>query len=148
MSSDLRTQFINFMTMKRFSKFTKDNYVSSVKGLAKYFMQSPDTLTNEQVQEYFRHLLEDRKYAWGTCNNYFSGIASFYRNVCKWDETTFEIPPMPRIRKLPVVFSMEEVMRLFEAVTTSRVRVMLEHALPDVSGVSEIVVLGPESGAP
>jgi hypothetical protein len=31
----------------------------------------------------------------------------------------------------------------FEAVRTSRVRVLLEHPLPDVSGVTEIVVLGP-----
>ena len=102
MTSELRTQFINFMTMQRFSRYTKKNYITAVKGLAMFYNQSPETLTNDQVQEYFRHLLEDRKYSWGTCNNYFSGIASFYRNVCKWEETTFTIPPRPRIRKLPV----------------------------------------------
>ena len=31
----------------------------------------------------------------------------------------------------------------FEAVRTSRVRVLLEHPAPDASGVTEIVILGP-----
>ena len=125
MSSDLRTKFINFMTMQRFSRYTKKNYLTAVKGLAMFYNQSPETLTNDQVQEYFRHLLEDRKYSWGTCNNYFSGIASFYRNVCKWEETTFTIPPRPRIRKLPVVFSIEEVKRLFAATDNLKHQILM-----------------------
>lgn len=143
MSKDLRTQFINYMTMKRFSQNTKDSYVSSVKGLAKYYNQSPDTLTNDQVQEYFRYLLEDRKYSWGTCNNYFSGIASFYRNVCKWDETTFKIPPRPRIKKLPVVFSMKEVIRLFDAVSNFKHLVLLKTAYSAGLRAGEVARLKP-----
>ena len=59
MSTDLRTQFLNFMTLQRFAYQTKRSYVSSIKGLAKFYMQSPDTLTNEQIQDYLLHLLED-----------------------------------------------------------------------------------------
>jgi len=66
MSNDLKTQFLNQMTLQRFSHHTKNNYLT------------PDTLTNDQIQEYLRYLLEDRKLAWGTCNNYFSGIIFFY----------------------------------------------------------------------
>jgi integrase/recombinase XerD len=112
MKKDLRTQFIDYMTVQRLSQHTKRNYVRAVKELAKFYNQSPDTLTNDQIQEYFRYLLEDCKLTWGTCNNYFSGIISFYRNICKWDETHFQIPPRPRIKKLPTVFSREEVKRL------------------------------------
>ena len=112
MKKDLRTQFIDYMTVQRLSHHTKRNYLRAVSDLAKYYNQSPDTLTNEQIQEYFRYLLEDRKVSWGTCNVYFSGIVSFYRNVCKWDETHFHIPPRPRVKKLPKVFSREEVARI------------------------------------
>ncbi len=93
MSTELRTQFLNYMTLQRFSRYTKKNYVMAVYGLAKFHNQSPDTLTNDQIQDYLRHLLEDRELSWGTCNNYFSGILCFYRNICKWDETQFNIPP-------------------------------------------------------
>ena len=70
MASDLRTQFLNYMTVQRFSHHTKRTYVTGVKLLTKHYMQSPDTLTNDQIQDYIRSLLEDRKLSWGTCNSY------------------------------------------------------------------------------
>ena len=36
MSSELRTKFLNYMTIQRFSNRTKDLYVRGVQGLAKY----------------------------------------------------------------------------------------------------------------
>ena len=66
MTTDLRTQFLNHMTLQRFSHHTKRNYIRAVKGLATFYNQPPDTLTNEQIQGYFRYLLEDRKLTWGT----------------------------------------------------------------------------------
>jgi len=143
MASDLRTQFINHMTLQRFSHHTKRLYVTGVKGLAKHYSQSPDTLTNDQVQDYFRHLLEDRNISWGTCNNYFSGIVSFYRNICKWDETRFQIPPRPRIKKLPTVFSREEVKRLFASTKNLKHRVLLKTVYSAGLRVGELVRLKP-----
>ena len=143
MSTKLRTQFLNYMTLQRFSPYTKKNYVTAVKGLAKFFNQSPDTLTNDQVQDYLRHLLEDRKFSWGTCNNYFSGILCFYRNICKWDETQFNIPPRPRIKKLPTVFSMEEVKRLFAATSNLKHLVLLKTVYSAGLRLSEVVQLQP-----
>jgi integrase/recombinase XerD len=89
MTMDLRTQFLNFMTVERYSVHTKRLYMRSVIGLVKFYNQSPDTLTNEQIQEYFRHLIEDRKLSWGTCNNYFSAIICFYRvgGACEYPGT-------------------------------------------------------------
>ena len=141
MSTELRTQFLNYMTLQRFSPYTKKNYVTAVKGLAEFFNQSPDTLTNDQIQEYLRHLLEDRDLSWGTCNNYFSGILCFYRNICKWDETQFNIPPRPRIKKLPTVFSMEEVKRLFAATTNLKHLVLLKTVYSAGLRLGEVVRL-------
>lgn len=143
MAKELRTQFINFMTLQRLSPHTKRNYLRAVKGLAEYYNQSPDLLTNDQIQDYLRYLLEDCKLSWGTCNNYFSGILSFYRNVCKWDETRFQIPPRPRIKKLPVVFSREEVKRLFDSTANLKHRVLLKTAYSAGLRVSELVRLQP-----
>jgi len=131
------------MTIQRFSHRTKDLYVRGVEGLVKYYNQSPDTLTNEQIQAYFLYLLDERKVSWGTCNNYFSAIISFYRNVCKWDETRFEIPPRPQMRKLPIVFSMEEVQRLFAAAATFKHQVLLKTVYSAGLRVSEVVRLQP-----
>ncbi len=143
MTTDLKTQFINYMTVQRFSKHTKRYYVNAVKGLAKYCNQSPDTLTNDQIQEYLRHLLEDRDLSWGSCNNYFSGIVCFYKNICKWDETQFKIPPRPRIKQLPIVYSEEEVKQLLAAVDNLKHLVLLETAYSAGLRISELVHLKP-----
>jgi integrase len=143
MNNDLRTKFHNYMTLQRFADATKYNYMKGIEGLEKFYQQSPDTLTNEQIQEYLRYLLEDRKLAWGTCNNHFSGIISFYRNVCKWDETRFQLPPRPRIKKLPVVFSMEEVARLLASAANLKHTVLLKTIYSAGLRVSEAVRLQP-----
>ena len=80
MSSELKTQFLNYMTLQRFSDHTKRSYVTGVKLLSKYYMQSPDTLTNDQIQDYIRYLLEERKLSWGTCNAYLSGLTILLAN--------------------------------------------------------------------
>ena len=143
MSTDLRTKFNNYMTLQRLSPHTKRSYIRAVKGLVTFYNKSPDKLTNDQIQEYLRYLLEDCKLSWGTCNNYFSGIISFYRNVCKWDETRFQIPPRPRIKKLPMVFSVEEVKRLLDAVDNLKHLVLLETVYSAGLRVSELVRLQP-----
>lgn len=143
MGSELRTKFLNYMTIQRFSSSTKELYVRGVEGLVRYYGQPPDTLTNEQIQGYFVYLLDERQVSWGTCNNYFSAINCFYRHVCKWDETRFKIPPRPQIKKLPVVFSMEEVQRLFEAASNLKQRVLLKTVYSAGLRVSEVVRLQP-----
>ena len=143
MTTELRRQFLNYMTLNRFSVHTKRLYIKGVMGLVKFYNQSPDTLTNEQIQDYFRYLLEDRKLSWGTCNNYFSAIICFYKNICKWDETHFQIPPRPRTKKLPIVLSMEEVKRLFAAAANFKHQVLLKTVYSAGLRVSEVVRLKP-----
>ena len=144
MKKDLKTQFLNHMTLQRFSHHTKDNYMRGIEGLAQFHQQDPDTLTNDQIQEYLRYLLEDRKLSWGTCNNYFSGIVSFYRNVCKWDETRFQLPTRPRIKKLPVILSKEELKRLFSSTNNFKHQVLLKTAYSAGLRVGELVRLKPD----
>ena len=143
MTTDLRTQFLNYMTLQRFADHTQRTYVTGVKGLAKFYMQSPDTLSNEQIQDYLLYLLEDRKLTWGTVNAYLSGLICFYRGFSKWDETQFQIPPRPRARKLPTVFSKKEVKRLLAAADNLKHRLLLQTAYSAGLRVSELVRLKP-----
>ncbi len=143
MTTDLRTQFQNYMTLQRFADHTKRTYVTGVKGLAKYYKQSPDTLTNEHIQDYLLYLLKDRKLTWGTVNAYLSGIICFYRGFRKWDETQFQIPPRPSARKLPTVYSKREVKRLFAAADNFKHRLLLETAYSAGLRISELVRLKP-----
>ena len=125
MSSTLRTQFINHLTLHRRSPKTKEAYISAVYGLARHYMTSPDKLSDKQIQDYLRYLIEKRKLAWSTCNVVFSGLICFYKNVLNRDKTVFSIPPRPRSKKIPMVLSVEEVQRLLNAAPNLKHRALL-----------------------
>jgi len=144
MSSKLRQQFHDYMTLHRFSKHTVKNYILAVKGLTRFYNQPPDTLSQEQIEKYFLYLIEEKKIAWGSVNNYLGGIACFYKNVLKWDETRFKIPPRPRIKKLPTILSEEEVVRLFDAAANLKHRVFLKLVYSAGLRLSEAISLRPE----
>jgi len=144
MSTTLRTQFMNHLQLQRFSKNTQKNYILAVKGLARYYNQSPDALSQEEIQAYLLYLIEEKKLAWGSVNNIFSGILCFYRHILHWDETTFKIPPRPRIKKIPNVLSEEEIKRLFDVTKNIKHRVLLKTAYSAGLRLSEVIRLRPE----
>jgi len=57
MAKTLRTQFMDYMTLNRYSKWTIQHYMDIVKRLAKYFNKSPDLISQEEIQEYLLYLL-------------------------------------------------------------------------------------------
>jgi site-specific recombinase XerD len=109
MSSPLREQFTNHLILQRYSPKTRKAYIDAVYGLARYHMKSPDELSNDEIQEYLRYLIEEKELAWSTCNVVFSGLNCFYKNIVKWDENRFFIPRRPRIKQIPMILSIEEM---------------------------------------
>ena len=143
--SDLRKQFLDRMNLYGFSAHTKRGYVTSVKGLVKFYNQSPDQLTDEQVRDYFHYLITERKLAWISCKKYLSGITYFYRHICNREvDDRFGLPPRPRGRKLPVVLSMEEVARLLSSVKNLKHRVLLKTMYSAGLRAGEVISLKPE----
>ena len=66
--SALRKQMEADMVVRNFSVRTRESYIASVVGIAKYYKRSPDTLSEEEVQRYLLHLIEERKLAWSSVN--------------------------------------------------------------------------------
>lgn len=144
MSMDLRSQFTKYLKLNRFSKCTQKNYILAIKGLAEFYNQSPDSLSEEQIQNYLFYLIEDKKLVWGSVNTILCGISCFYKNILKWNETQLKIPPRPQIKKLPVTLSEEEVKRLFDATTNLKHRVFLKTTYSAGLRISEVIKLRPE----
>lgn len=143
MASILRKQFTDYMILRRFSPKTIEAYIGAVYGLAKFYHQSPDHLSNEQIQTYLLHLIKERKLAWSSCNVAFSAFRCFYARVLKWDNTRFHIPPRPRQKTIPLLLSMEEVERLFKATPNIKHRALLMTTYGAGLRVSEVVHLKP-----
>src|SRR2546430_13302310 len=52
------TTLFRSMRLRNFSPRTEQSYVSAMVGLVKYYRQSPDQLTQEQIRSYLLHLQE------------------------------------------------------------------------------------------
>ena len=144
MSSELRGQFISQMKLHGLSENTQRCYVTSVKGLATYYSKSPETLTDEQIRGYFRHLVEDRKLTRGSCHRTLTGLMFFYRHVCRREvKDRFGLPPFRREKKLPVVLSIEQVTRLLSCIDNLKHRVLIKTIYSGGLRVSEAVRLKP-----
>jgi len=144
MSSELRTQFISRMKLHGLSENTQRSYVTSVKGLAAYYRKSPETLTDEQIRDYFQYLVEERKLTLGSCHRTLTGLLFFYRHVLKREvKDRFGLPPFRREKKLPIVLSIEEVTRLLSCIDNLKHRVLIKTIYSGGFRVSEAVRLKP-----
>lgn len=144
MTTELRRKFEAYLVVNRLSDKTQESYIRAVAGLAKYYHKSPDTLTDEQVQAYLLHLIQERKLKWSTCNVAFSAFQCFYRKFLKRPQDEFNIPPRPRQGKLPEVLSQNEVLRLIEAGKDVRQRSLLMLTYGSGLRVSEVTHLKPQ----
>ena len=127
MANPIKQKFIEHMELYRLSKETQKGYISGVRCLANHYKMSPEHLTNDQVRDYFRHLLLKKKLAHSSCRTYLSGITYFYRHICGREvDDRFGLPPRPMGRKLPAVLSMEEVSRLLTCIDNLKHRVLLK----------------------
>ena len=145
MPNPIKDKFIEHMELHRLSKETQKGYIGGVRGLANHYKMSPEHLTNDQVRDYFRHLLLKKRLAHSSCRAYLCGIIYFYRHICGREvDDRFGLPPRPLGKKLPSVLSMEEVSRLLNCIDNLKHRVLLKTIYSAGLRVGEAIRLKPE----
>jgi site-specific recombinase XerD len=112
------------MRLQSFSPRTIESYLESMIGLARYYHRSPDQLKLEEIRTYLHYLLCERQLASSTCNLRAAGITFFYRHVL--GQQNFDLKfRRKHSRKLPEIYSAEELIQLFDAAPSRRDRVFL-----------------------
>ena len=121
----LRQRMQEDLRLRNFSERTIRHYTHTVAEFAKYFHKSPDQLGPEHVRSFLLYLLNERKLAWGTIQGARSALKFLYKRTLK--QTWFDqevIKPKVR-RKLPTVWSREEVCALLDAEMNTKHRALL-----------------------
>jgi site-specific recombinase XerD len=116
---------IQDMQLRGFSARTQECYVAAVRQLAEYYHTSPDQLTEEHLRQYFLYLTNEKKVARATATIALCGIKFFYEHTVQRQWPTLQLIRPPREKKLPVVFSREEVRRVLHQVRIPVYRVSL-----------------------
>ena len=95
--SELRTRMIRDMALRGFSPRTHESYIAAVVRLAKYYHRAPDQITNEEVQAYLAHLIQERKLSWSTCSQaaHASASSTTSRSATRAPTSTCPHPSSP-----------------------------------------------------
>jgi site-specific recombinase XerD len=108
-----------------FSPKTSKSYLAAVRGLAKYYMRSPDQLTEDEVRGFFLHLINEKKSAKSTVTIYLCGIKFFYEKTLGRQWPVFGLVRPAPSKRLPVVLSQEEVRTLLKSIKKPMIRMAL-----------------------
>jgi integrase len=138
--SPLRRRMIEDMTIRKFAPKTQHDYLQRVKSFTAYLGRSPDTASSEDVRRYQLHLTASGVGV-PTVNQTVSTLRFFFKVTLGRpdlvERTTFVREP----RKLPVVLSPEEVVRLLDAAPGLKYKAALSVAYGAGLRVSEVVAL-------
>ena len=121
--TQLRKKMLEDMKLFGLSERTQETYIYAVSKLAQYFHKSPDLISDDQLREYFLFLKD--KYARNTSTIAICGIKFFFEKSLKKPFEIFGILRSPRVNKLPVVLTREEVQLILKNIRTLRHRACL-----------------------
>lgn len=125
MAGELRERFENHMILKDLSENTRKAYILRMEQLARFYMRSPDTLDNDDIQKFLLYLIVGKKRAYDTVCQAFAAFRLFYGGLLRRNKTEFHIPSRPKTKKLPVVLSVEETVRVIDSTKNLKHRALL-----------------------
>jgi integrase/recombinase XerD len=112
--SPLRRRMIEDMTVRNFAPKTQNDYIRAVITLTKFLGRSPDTATAEDLRLFQLHLTENRVGA-PTINFTVTVLRFLFTVTLDRADAIKHLTFVPESRKIPVVLSPEEVVRLFSS---------------------------------
>ena len=138
----LRKRMIEDMQLRNLAARTISTYVASVACFAKHFGRSPEKLGAEEIRTWQLYLI-GMKVSWSLFNQRVCALRFLYRITLKGAVPVEMLPHAKTPKRLPVVLSPEEVLRLLTAVDHPRFRMALTTAYATGLRIEEVLRLAP-----
>lgn len=128
------------MQVRNYSPRTIKTYVSMIAGLSQFYNTSPDLLSAQQVKDYLLHRLQKHKISVSFINQTIGAWRLLQVDILKREWVDFEIKRPKKEKKLPVVLSREEALRLVSSPSNLKHRTIL--TLAYTTGIRRSELLG------
>ncbi len=113
------------LMLQRYSPNTIKTYLSFFRLLLSFYPdRHPETLGKEDLMKFLLHGIKQRRWSDSAQNQAVNAVKYYYEKVLGQERTFYELRPR-NSRKLPGVFSEEEVVRLLRAVVNLKHRCIL-----------------------
>ena len=131
---------IEDMTVRSFGEKTRNDYIRHVRTFAAFLGRSPDTATAEDLRRFQLHQTQTGVQP-PSINSAVAALRFFFTVTLDRPDLARHLTFVREPRKLPVVLSAEEVMRLLEAAPGPKYKAALGAAYGAGLRVSEVVAL-------
>lgn len=121
----LRKLMLEELQRRNYSQTTVTSYIRAVADFARYFHRPPDQLGPDQIRTYQLHLLKDRKQGVRTVGTQTAALRFFFCKTLKRNYPVEEVPYPRAPRKLPIILTPEEAIRLIDSASNLFHRAML-----------------------
>ena len=123
--TELRKKMIREMELRNLSENTQRSYLQAVYALSKYYMQSPDKLTKEMIEDYLLYLKKEKGNALTTIGSAITGMRFLYNHVLGDGKLSPSCSFAKTPSKLPAVLSHEEIWSIINATGNIKHRLLL-----------------------
>ena len=137
----LRKQMIEAMQMRGFSLRTHESYLYAIEQLTRHYRRSPDKLSPEQIQSFFKHLVLKRELSSASCHLYLHGVRFFYCQVLGWEPQIITLVIPKQEQRIPQLLTHVEVAQIISNCHNPKHRMLLVVCYGCGLRVSELVAL-------
>jgi integrase/recombinase XerD len=113
------------MKIRNMAQSTIDAYTWHVTKFCEFFDSPPEKLGPEEIRQYQLYMIEQKKSSWSSFNQAVCGLRFLYEVSLKRHWAVRHIPFGKRPKKLPVVLSDQEAIRLIQCVDNPKHRMIL-----------------------
>jgi integrase/recombinase XerD len=143
--TELRKKMIREMELRDLARNTQRTYLNAVIGLAKHYMQSPDNVTKEMIEDYLLYLKKEKGHAATTIGTAITGLRFFYNHVLGDEHLSPKCTVAKIPKSLPTVLSQQEIWRIIHAPKNMKHRLLLMTTYSAGLRASETLSLKPEN---
>jgi putative transposase/integrase-like protein len=121
----LRKLMLEELQRRNYSQTTVTAYVKTVEDFAQHFHRAPDQLGPDEIRTYQLYLLNERKQCVRTIRNHIAALRFFFCKTLKRNYPLEEVPYPSAPRRLPIILTQEEAVRLIDSASNLFHRAML-----------------------
>ena len=120
----LRQRIIDEIRLRGYSHSTEESYVHALAQLAQYYHKSPDLVSMEELEAYFRYINLEQHLSRSTIALKLNAINFLYKYVLK-QPFDIDIVLPKKQHKIPILLTRDEVFQIFKHTTSAQQKVML-----------------------
>jgi len=141
MHKDLLQKYRRDLALRGYSPRTQDIYYRNICSFLSCHDIPPEEITREQIKDYLYHLVHNRKLSSFAVIDTRGAVCYFFSQTLKKPIVVDTIPVHKKKRKLPEVFSVDEVARLIQCADNLKHKTILMLVYSSGLRVGELVTL-------